>query len=281
MRPSPRKLGRGSPLSVRRAMKGAQIFEIGGTGKAGSREGSENGCAGDAPEGGSLFKDKEGVKVTRPVQTSKIRVRDLDDSVESTDVVRAIASAGGCPPEAIKAGDVHSVARGTVWVRCSVAVANKLVAARKLRVGWINAQVEALERRHLQFSFRCLEKGHTMAQCGGGPDRSKCCYKCGEAGHVAKDCAAPTWCLVCADFGRKADHRAGSKVCVSLKRRKKKAAKKLNPPPKIPSKERKKADGKSPLPLASGSKQEEVFLPQRQERVKRAEAPKENLPSTT
>lgn len=95
--------------------------------------------------------------------------------------------------------------------------------------------------------YRCLQKGHTVAQCGGGPDRSKCCYRCGEQGHVAKDSAAPTRCLVCADLGRKADHRAGSKSCVSPKKGKKVATKQPAPSQNAPSKKDNKEPGKTPL----------------------------------
>lgn len=133
---------------------------------------------------------KEGVRVARPTQIAEIRIHDLDDSV-------AIAAVGGCPPSIIKTVEIRSSGgMGTIWVRCSLAAANKLIAAKKIRVGWVNARVEALEKRPLQ-CFMCLEKGHVKAQCGNGPDRAGCCYKCGEPGHLARDCASPVKCPVC------------------------------------------------------------------------------------
>lgn len=76
-------------MAVRRAMTGAQIFEIGGP---------ENVRKADAlaERLREILKDKEGVRITRPTQTTEVRIRDLDDSVESADsVVAAVASAGG------------------------------------------------------------------------------------------------------------------------------------------------------------------------------------------
>jgi len=129
----------------------------------------------------------------------------LCDAVEEEDVLRAVASAGDCDPNRVKVGPIRSTGRGlgTSWVRCPLAAANKLVAAKRLRIGWTNVRVEALEKRPLQ-CFRCLEKGHVRAQCGNAPDRTAQCYRCGTPGHIARDCTAPTKCSVCADIGRPA-----------------------------------------------------------------------------
>jgi len=39
--------------------------------------------------------------------------------------------------------------------------------------------------------FRCLSRGHLAGQCKG-PDRSKCCRRCGITGHRAAKCEATT-----------------------------------------------------------------------------------------
>lgn len=143
-----------------------------------------------------VLAEKDGIRITRPVQTAEIRIKDLDDSVQVKDLEAAIASAGGCSPADIKVGEIRrSGGRGlgTAWARCPVA-ANKIVAARKIRVGWINARVEALERRVLQY-FRCLERGHVQATCGSGPDRGAAA---GESGHLVRDWARPVKCPICA-----------------------------------------------------------------------------------
>lgn len=198
-------------VGARRAATGAQIFEVGGP----DRERKADALAERLRE---VLGQREGVRITRPTQTAELRVRDLGDCVEETDVLRAIAEVGGCDPCQIKVGEIKSSGRGlgTVWVRCPVAVANKVVTAKKIRVGWINARVEALERRPLQ-CFRCLAKGHVQAQCSSPNNRKDCCYRCGERGHLAKDCEGPVKCPVCKDSGRRADHRAGSQACTAPK----------------------------------------------------------------
>lgn len=117
---------------------------------------------------------------------------------------------------------------GTFWVRCPVAVANKMVAAKKLRVGWVNTRVEALEPRLLQ-CYRCLEKGHVQAQCRGGTDRAACCYRCGKEGHIARDCRSAAKCPLCASLRRPDGHKAGSRACTAPKRKARDRA--THPPP--------------------------------------------------
>lgn len=152
--------------------------------------------------------------------TAELRIRDLDESVEPDDVAKVIAKFGGCSPGEIKVGVIQCPGRGmgTLWVRCPTAVAGRLIAAKRIRVGWVNARVEELEPRPLQCS-RCLEKGHVQTKCNGGANRAACCYKCGEEGHFARDCRVPVRCPVCASLGRPDKHRAGSRACTAPKKR--------------------------------------------------------------
>lgn len=121
-------------MGVKRAITGAQIFEIGGPNNAQKADAL-------AAKMRGVLKDKEGVKITRPTQTAELRVRDLDDSVRCKDVARAVSSAGGCPFETVKVGEMRTFGRslGTAWVRCPAATANRMVAAKKLRIGWVLA----------------------------------------------------------------------------------------------------------------------------------------------
>jgi len=140
-----------------------------------------------------------------------------------------------------QSGTIRVVGRGmgTAWVRCPLAVAITLVAARKVRVRWTNARVEALERRPLQ-CFRCMGKGHVKAHCESQVDRGSDCYRCGRPGHAARDCTAPVNCPVCADLGRPANHRAGSRACNVPK--KKKEGQVAKPIPSAPSSSSKKEE---------------------------------------
>lgn len=193
-------------MAARRAATGAQIFE----------GGPDNKLKADAfaEKIREVVAGKEGVQITRPSPTAEIRVRDLCDAADEEDMRKAIANADKCDPTLVKVWPIKVASRGmgTAWARCPLAVANQLVASRRMRVGWTNVRIEALETRPLQ-CFKCLGKGHVRAQCKSDADRASLCYRCGEPSHIARDCEAPAKCSVCADLGRPAQHRAGSHTC--------------------------------------------------------------------
>ncbi|CAK9820202.1 hypothetical protein ANTQUA_LOCUS10541 [Anthophora quadrimaculata] len=171
-----------------------------------------------------------GVKITRPCKRAELRVTGLDDSVTPAEVADAIAAAGACRPEEVRTGQIRSSSSGlgTLWVSCPLLAANTVAKAGRIRVGWASARVEVLAARPLQ-CYRCLQVGHVRQRCTGDVDRSGRCYNCGASGHTAGKCPAETPnCPLCADLGRPAGHRLGSKAC-SPPTRKKKGARKEAP----------------------------------------------------
>ncbi|CAK9834518.1 hypothetical protein ANTRET_LOCUS11035 [Anthophora retusa] len=171
-----------------------------------------------------------GVKITRPTKRAELRVTGLDDSVTPKEVADAIAAAGACKPEDVRTGQIRSAPSGlgTLWVSCPLLAANTVAKAGRIRVGWSSARVAVLAARPLQ-CYRCLQVGHVRQRCTGDVDRSGRCYNCGATGHTAGKCPAEAPnCPLCADLGRPAGHRLGSKAC-SPPTRKKKGAKKGAP----------------------------------------------------
>uniref|UniRef100_A0A182IER3 Uncharacterized protein n=1 Tax=Anopheles arabiensis TaxID=7173 RepID=A0A182IER3_ANOAR len=55
--------------------------------------------------------------------------------------------------------------------------------------------------------FRCLERGHTTADCRG-EDRSGLCLRCGAADHRAATCTKDPKCIVCGG-----PHRIAAPMC--------------------------------------------------------------------
>ncbi|XP_013174886.1 PREDICTED: uncharacterized protein LOC106123200 [Papilio xuthus] len=155
------------------------------------------------------------VRVSRPVKTVALRVAGLDDATTAAEVVAAIAAAGGCQTEQLRAGAM-STGRdglGSIVVQCPVVAAKKIATNGRLLVGWVSAQARLLDPRPT-VCYRCLAPGHLSGQCQAGVDRSGICFRCGQPGHKARGCTAAPRCVVCAAAGAPAEHRAGSKACV-------------------------------------------------------------------
>ncbi|KAL0839930.1 hypothetical protein ABMA28_016546 [Loxostege sticticalis] len=161
------------------------------------------------------------VQVSRPTKTVDIRLSGLDDSVTKDEVAVAVSKVGGCAVGNIKVGEIREswAGNGTVVVKVPVAAA-KQVSQGRLLVGWVSCRVQVLETKPMR-CFRCMESGHVRQQCPNETDRSEMCYRCGGLGHKARECtAAAPHCPICADLGKPASHKVGSKNCAPPKRRK-------------------------------------------------------------
>lgn len=101
---------------------------------------------------------------------------------------------------------------GAAWVRCPTAAAKKLILVGRVKVGWVSAHVKLLPRREVR-CYKCLHTGHIRAQCTSLVDRGETFFRCGQVGHAVKECTCTEKCLLCAEAGKPADHRLGSKSC--------------------------------------------------------------------
>ncbi|KAL0882560.1 hypothetical protein ABMA27_001014 [Loxostege sticticalis] len=203
-------------IRFRRAKAGGKLLEI---------PGSANDARADALAARLREVLPEGqVKVTRPMVMVDVRLSGLDDSVTREEVAAAAATKGGCAAEAVRVGEIRqsNTGMGTVVIKVPITAAKLLVRGRLL-VGWVSARVDLLERRALR-CYRCLEPGHCRAQCKSGVDRSDHCHRCGKPGHLARDCSAAPHCPICADAGKPAGHKVGSKNCSPPKKKKGKPA---------------------------------------------------------
>ncbi|XP_045542251.1 axoneme-associated protein mst101(2)-like [Papilio machaon] len=199
-------------VRFKRAATGASIIEIPG--------------ATSAPKADLLaerlrevFGNGGDITVSRPTKMSEMIVAGLDDSVTKDEVTAAVAAKGGCAANCIKVGTLRQERSGlyAVWVSCPVEAAKRVVEG-KLLVGWVSARVKLLERRELR-CFKCLHSGHVKARCTAEVDRGLQCYRCGQLGHRSAECHAAPHCTLCAEAGKAANHRLGSKLCSAPKKR--------------------------------------------------------------
>lgn len=200
-------------LKVRTGVTGARVLEIPGEGSHAKADALRDRMM-------EAVGHQAGVKIARPTKTADFLIIGLEDSTDPQEIAQAVSTAGGCAVTDIKVGDPKANNRRVIsaWIRCPVGAADKLLSAGTLTVGWARIRVMPLAARPLQ-CFRCLEKGHTRANCRATVDRSHCCYRCGVAGHTAASCTAPAQCMVCRDRGVPANHRWGGPACNPPKKR--------------------------------------------------------------
>lgn len=191
---------------IRKGINGGLLIEVAGP------EGNEK-----ANKLAVKLKDilKENVAVTRPIIRAELRISGFDDSITSEEIRYIISQKGDCNIDDVKVGSIKWMANGlgTIWAKCPLMSANKLVANNKIKMGWTIAKIEMLKTRPLQ-CYRCWEYGHVKFSCTSEIDRTQNCYNCGIEGHRAKDCSQkiPT-CVICAEKKLPSEHRLGANVC--------------------------------------------------------------------
>lgn len=102
---------------------------------------------------------------------------------------------------------------GMVWARLLLGAA-KVASVGPLVVRWSTCKVDLLPARPPPWCYKCLERGHTIANCPCSKNRADKCYRCGEQRHVTKKCdpSVPN-CPLCLDVGKRSDHILGSRNC--------------------------------------------------------------------
>jgi len=81
-------------LKPRRARTGALLLEI-----PGADGGLKASALADKLR--VALGDREGVRISRPVKTAEMRVKDVEDSISAAEVAKALAAQGGCDIEEV------------------------------------------------------------------------------------------------------------------------------------------------------------------------------------
>lgn len=158
----------------------------------------------------------EQARVVRPTVKGEIRLVGLDDSVTVEEVICVIAQNGECNQDEVKVGTIRPMINGlhTVWIQCPLAAAIRVANQKKIKIGWTLARVDLLEARPVQ-CFKCWKFGHVRLACTTKDDYSGLCFRCGGAGHLARNCNLSPSCKLYVAEGKDPNHRLGSNLCTA------------------------------------------------------------------
>lgn len=148
----------------------------------------------------------------------ELEVVDIDPGAEIEDVRGAIETAmealdGGCTEwmkTQILVTGLWQVKTGMKMATVKVPRAAANLTA--LRIGWTVAKVRPKKPEPLR-CFRCHGFGHQSFKCSG-PDLAGRCRKCGQEGHLEKNCVESNGCVACDRLGLSYQpHKTGSTSC--------------------------------------------------------------------
>ncbi|KAI4485563.1 hypothetical protein M0802_012727 [Mischocyttarus mexicanus] len=164
-----------------------------------------------------------GVRASSPRRFGVLRIFGLDASASRTEIRNApVLLSKGVDPNLVEVGDIV-VGRGNLghaYVRAPEIVAREEVRRGSLTVGWTKVRIVGLPKRPVR-CFRCRARGHVTARCPCPDEVGKACYKCGNTGHISRDCIDEPCCLSCKKAGRGwTDDTAGSPICPIVSPRK-------------------------------------------------------------
>jgi len=170
----------------------------------------------------ALFPDGSGVRISRPVKRVELRIAGFDEPVTPREIAAGgFRFADDCAADEVRMGAIRSTRDGlfTAWVQVPASAGVPLAERGRLELGWGSARMALLKGMPLR-CFKCLAPGHVQQRCPCPEDRARCCYNCGQSGHVVAACKNRPHCPSCAERGLKAGHKPGGVGCtpVNLRR---------------------------------------------------------------
>ncbi|XP_044588793.1 uncharacterized protein LOC123267974 [Cotesia glomerata] len=141
-----------------------------------------------------------------PITT--IDILDLDEISTEGDVREVLKREFADSLEIKRINLTNPTSRGNRAVFCEINEASAIKALYKacIKISWVNCRIRPVTK--VTCYFKCLGFGHQIRQCAG-PDRSRCCYKCGGENHKSVSCTEKPKCFLCTP-----DKDAQDSLCV-------------------------------------------------------------------
>ncbi|XP_070518826.1 uncharacterized protein [Cardiocondyla obscurior] len=197
----------GNSVRLKKALNGSLMVEIPG---GGALEQADKLCE-------NLRKVLNGKAiVTRPIAMGEARLSGFDESLSKEEISGIIATAVGGKITDFKVSNIITMRSGMymTWISGPLIYIDRLANLKKVRLGWSIARVDQSKARRVQ-CFKCWFFGHTANNCTQVVDRTGCCFRCGETGHLSKICKKKNRCIICDELGLSNNHRIGSFYCTA------------------------------------------------------------------
>lgn len=158
----------------------------------------------------------QGVELRRLQPKVDIEIRDIDPSVEGTEILSALSTQLKIVSEELRLKSLRTNRPGMKYavIEMPESQMKTVNQTTSIKIGWTRCKMRVLPK--VSRCFSCHGFGHLAKNCPRGPEAKDTCRKCGEEGHKMDGCLSEARCSLCHKAGKNGNalgHVAGSIRC--------------------------------------------------------------------